>query len=218
MANRPDATAMAALGEAVIRPRWFVYLDFFGDPVRATTWVADVAFTGTGDVDLDGFTFDAVNGDLVSVGTPQFSLSGSETLPISLSGLVGPNSDLLNIMGDESKWRGRAARLWQFVVDDSGAQQGVVWSYYSGWMNTMSIAGDGNGQTVALDIEGYLAGVAPASNRTYLDQVMYDAADASAEASIAAMNGAHGVAGGLGYASFATGMVDIASRANVRLL
>lgn len=194
MASRPDSVAMAALGQDVIRPRWFAYLDFVGDPVRATTWVAPVAFSSTGDPDLDGFTFEPVHDELVTIGTPQFSAAGSETLPITLSGLTGPNSDLLNILGDETKWRGRSARLWQMVVDDTGAQQGVVWSYYTGWMSAMSIAGDASQQTVAVDIEGYIASLSPASNRTYLDATSFDAADTSAEAAIAAMNGAHGLA------------------------
>ena len=210
MADRPDATAMAALGEAVIRPRWFAFLDFVGDPVRATTWVAPVTFSSTGDADLDGFTFDPVHDELVTIGTPQFSTGGSETLPILLSGLVGPNSDLLNILGDETKWRGRSARLWQMVVDESGAQQGVVWSYYTGWMSSMMLTGDGAQQTVSVDIEGYIASLSPASNRTYLDAKSFDASDASAEAAIAAMNGASGIAASVapGAAGLRGGAID----------
>jgi len=192
MATRPDLAGQAALGQPIVRPRWFAFMDFVGDPLRATTWAAPVAFAGTGDPDLDGFTFEAVLPELVDVGVPQFSISGSETVSVSLSGLVGPNSDLLNIMGDETRWRGRSARLWQAVYDEAGAQQGVVWSFYTGWMSSFSIAGTENAQTVAVDIEGYLASLTPASNRTYLNAREYDPQDASAEAALAAMNSANG--------------------------
>ncbi len=209
MASRPDATAMAALAQSHVRPRWFAYLDFDGDPVRATTYVAPVTFSGTGDADLDGFTFEPVRDELVQIGEPQYSANGSETLPLLLSGLTGPNSDLLNIMGDETKWRGRDVRLWQLVVDDAGAQQGVVWSYYTGWMSSMSIAGDKSGQTIAVDVEGYLATLTPASNRTYLDATYFDAADTSAEKAIAAMNSANGAASAQAAASVSGALRDV---------
>lgn len=216
MATRPDATALAALNQPVIRPRWFAYLDFLGDPVRATTWVAPVTFTGTGDADLDGFTFDPLRDDLVQVGEPQYSANGSETLPLLLSGLTGPNSDLLNIMGDETKWRGRDVRLWQLVVDDAGAQQGVVWSYYTGWMSSMSIAGDKSGQTIAVDVEAYLATLTPASNRTYLDAAYFDAADTSAAAAISALNSANGAASAQAAASVSSGLRDVRTATALR--
>lgn len=195
----PDATAGAQLGDSYFRAAWIAFLDFGGDPLRATTAGASLTFTGTGDDDLDGFTFDALDPSLVTVGDIRNTDGGSETLSFTLSGLVGPDTDLLNILGDISLWRGRTARLWAAIYDESGAQQGAIWSVYTGRMSAMQIIGDPGGQTIKLDVENYLASLKQASGRTYLNQGSYDAADNTAALTIGVANGAtKGVAGQAG--------------------
>ncbi len=186
----PDATAGAQLASSYFRAAWMAWLDFDGDPVRVTTAGVSLSFASTGDADLDGQTFDAVDPSLVSVGEIKNSDGGSETLPFVLSGIVGPNTDLLNVLGDVSLWRGRVARLWAVIYDEAGVQQGAVWPVYTGRMSAMQIIGAPTSQTIKLDVENYLASMKQASGRTYLDQAAFDAMDNTAELTIGVANGA----------------------------
>lgn len=185
----PDATAGAQLASGFFDPWWIGFLDFDGDPVRVTTAPTSLAMSGTGDPDLDGHTFTAVSPSLVRVGDVRNAVGGSDTLTCLLSGIVGPDSDLLNTVGDTTLWRLRLARLWAIIHNQSGAQQGAVWNYYTGRMSALTIIGSPTEQTVRLDIENYLASLKRASGRTYLDQASFDAADNTAALTIGVANG-----------------------------
>ncbi len=199
--GRPDSTAVAALDADYLKPAFLAYLDIVGEPVRATTWPADLTFAGTGDPDLDGETFMALQGGIVDVGEVKFQEGGADTLTITLSGLILPDNDLLNIVNDEANWSGRVARLWQAIYNENDVRQGAFWNYYTGRMVGMPIVGDPGEQTIELTIETYLASLSSPSNRTYLDQEEFDPLDTSAEAAIALGNGTggNGLTGGSGY-------------------
>lgn len=186
----PDGTASAQLASDFFDAGWLAWFDFDGDPVRVTTARRSLDMAGTGDADLDGFTFDAVNPIMVSVGDLSNSDAGSETLPFALSGIVGPDTDLLNVLGDKSLWQDRPARLWAIIYDEAGDQQGAVWPVYTGRMSAMQIVGAPDNQTVKLDVESYLASLKQASNRTYLDQNRFDPLDNTASLKIGVANGA----------------------------
>lgn len=187
--SRPDATASAALDAQVIRPVFFCYLDVLGDPLRANTSGRSFLISGTGDLDLDGFTFDGLDPTFVDVGPVRHKEGGSDTVTAKLSGLVNLDTDLLNVIGDKANWQGRVGRLWRTIRNADGAQQGGFQHYYTGWMTALSIGGSPEAQTINLTIESYLAAYTAASNRGYLDQASYDPGDQSALASIAIANG-----------------------------
>jgi hypothetical protein len=197
MATRPDAAAIAQLGRSVVRPRFLVWLDIAGDPLRATTWPAPITPSGTGDADLDGFTFAALDPRLVNITLPNERAAGTDTVTASLSGLLLPDADLFAVIGDRANWQGRTARIWMAVCDEDGVQQGPIWALYTGKMSSLTIGTDASGGVIDLEIESYLATLAPASNRTYLDQEYFDPADQSAKASIACANGVSGSSLGL---------------------
>lgn len=205
--GRPNATAIAALDAEYIKPAFLAYLDIVGDPVRATTWPADLSFNGTGDADLDGHTFLALKPEFIDISEVKFQEGGSETVTARLSGLILPDNDLLNILNNEANWKGRVARLWQAVYNENDVQQGVFWNYYTGRMVNMPITGDPGQQIIELTIETYLASLSNASNRTYLDQADFDPDDHSAEAAIAIANGTsgNGLSGGGGGGSYGYG-------------
>ena len=98
----PDATAAAALEEAVVKPVWFAYLDFDTDPVRANTSGASIAVSGTGDADLDGFTFDGISAAIVDVSPVRNGASGSGSVTATLSGITGLDDDILALLADPS--------------------------------------------------------------------------------------------------------------------
>lgn len=185
----PDATAGAQLSSSSFSPAWLAYLDFDGDPVRVTTARASITIAGSGDAELDGFTFDAVDPTVVGVGDIKNSEGGSETLLYSLSGIVGPDSDLLNVLGDPSLWQGRTARLWAIIYDEAGVQQGAIWPVHTGRMSAMRILGEPSAQTVSVEVENYLASLKEASGRTYLDQNQFDPEDNVAALTIGVANG-----------------------------
>jgi hypothetical protein len=194
--SRPDAAAQSALG-GNIRPPFLAFLDVVGDPLRATTWAHDLTFAGTGDTDLDGFTFLALDPRFVGVGPVKSARGGSDTVTVSLSGIIGPDSGLLNLLGNPANWRGRSARLWQGVRDMDGVPQGGLWPYLTGTMSSMTLRGARDAQTVDVQIETYLAILGPASNRTYQDQKLYDVNDRAAEVMLPISNGASGAGIGL---------------------
>lgn len=189
--NGPDTAAQAALAERVRRPVTFCFLDIAGAPVRVTDAPYSFTFAGTGDEDLDGFTFDAVDARVVSVGDVKAKEGGTDTLTLTLSGLAGVDGETMNEIGTRSNYQGRDARLWKAMLDPVQLTRiGAIWPYYTGYMAVPKISGDQTSQTISLEIETYLAFFGQASNRTYLDQASFDPGDLSAELSIAIANGA----------------------------
>lgn len=188
-----DGTSSTALASN-FAPAFFIYLNISGDPVRITTLGKDVTFASTGDADLDGFTFKAFDHRAIEIGDVANSDNGSDTLTVDLSGIVTIDTQLLTDIGTISLWQGRTCRLWFAVYDAAGVtQQGAIVPYYTGYMSSVSIMPSPKTQTIRLKVENYLAAFAHASNRSYLNQGDYDAADVSAAATISAANGAkHG--------------------------
>jgi hypothetical protein len=192
-----DATTQAALEATVVNWRVLIYADFVGDVLRGTSGLYNKVVSGSGDSELDG-TYDSFSHDLINVSPVKHNESGSDTVTISMSGLVVNNADFLAIIGDKTKWQGRTARLWFYCVDENENQIGSIIPYYTGYMNEVGIAGDSDSQTVSLTIENYLASIAGAQNKTYLIQNIFDAGDLSGEASVSAANGM-AEAGSYGY-------------------
>ena len=193
----PDAAVVAALGASVVRPPFLAFLDFEGDPIRGTTWEVSLRPQDTGDADLDGQLFTAIDPQLGNIGPVKRATGGADTVTATLSGIVGPDSDLLNTLGDERKWKGRLARLWFLLLAEDGGRIGGVVPFYTGRMVDFSIKGAATEQTAIVTIESYLASLVSASNRTYLDQSEIDPSDKSAGLTIACANGAKsGIAGG----------------------
>lgn len=191
MDSRPDGSANVALAADVRRPVTFCFLDLAGGPIRVTNAPYNFTFSGTGDEDLDGYTYTAVDPRVVSVGPVKAKEGGSDTLSLELSGLAGVDDELMTELGDRANYVGRDCRLWRAMLDPVDLTRlGGLWSYYTGYMSVPKIVGDRTSQTIRLDVESYLAFFGRASNRTYLDQSSYDPGDHSAELAIAIANGA----------------------------
>lgn len=191
----PNSSAIGALRSYTtpVRTAYVGFLDILGDPIRVTTAPYDIAFSATGDADLDGFTYSAVDPKLISVGEVTMREGGAETVTCTLSGLIGVDTTLLNQIGDKANWQGRAARLWQMQLGDDLAQVGNTWPWFTGYMTVPKITGDQKTQTIQLDIESFLSFITAPSNRSYLSQPLFDSGDTSANASIACANGQSGV-------------------------
>jgi hypothetical protein len=216
-----DATTQTALEATILQWRMLIYADFEGDVLRATSGIYDKVISGTGDAELDG-TYQSLDHNLIEVSPVNHNESGSDTVQVSLNGILAATefvqerdgdlifqrdgaeirvrgSSLLNIVGDVSRWQGRTARLWFYIVDDNENQIGSIIPYYTGYMDAITIAGASTSQQITLSIENYLVTLTGASNKNYLSQSQFDSGDNSAAATISAANGlVGGVIGGSG--------------------
>jgi hypothetical protein len=157
----PDTAAIAALRSytSPVHPVYIGFLDILGDPIRVTTAPYDltIAAGATGDADLDGHTFSAVDPEFISVSQITMKEGGADTVTCTLSGLIGVDTGLLNQIGNKANWQGRVARLWQMQLDESLAQVGAIWPWFTGYMTVPKITGDKTQQTIELEIESYLS-------------------------------------------------------------
>lgn len=191
----PDPTAAAALEEEVVKPVFFAWLDIDGDPVRANSSGHDITPMGTGDADLDGHLFIGIGASFIDISSVKVSDQGTESVTGTLSGLPEIDSDTFVLISDPANWQGRLARLWRVIRNAANIQQGGFQSYYTGYMTSLEVGGDEDGQMITVAIETYLAAFSAAPNRTYLDQGRYDAGDLSPRAAIAIANGVSGANG-----------------------
>lgn len=183
-----DSTAQAALESPALAVVYYIYANI-DTGLRFTTFGSETVISGSGDAELDG-TYPAFGGQLLDVGDVSNSDSGSDTLTLRLSGITSIDSDLINDIGDRTKWQGRIFRIWFRCYDESGVTpQGAIVPLYTGYMSTVRIIGEPEMQAIEVGIENWLAAFSQASNRSYLNQKDYDAADTSAQATIAAANG-----------------------------
>lgn len=191
-----DATAKAAVESQAFAPAYYLWLDIDGDPLRVTTFGAETILSGTGDDELNG-TYAAFSGALLAIGDVSNSESGSDSLTISLSGILDPDEDMLNDIGNTAKWQGRPCRVWFQVYDESGVTpQGAIVPLYTGYMSSVGLQSEPEQQLIQLNVENWLAAFNQPSHRSYMNQKDYDPADDSAAATLAASNGVRRETGG----------------------
>lgn len=188
-----DSTTQAALEAPILQWRMLLYADFEDDVLRATSGIYDKIISGSGDDELDG-AYQSIDHNLIEVSPVKHNESGSDTVTVSLNGIVVASSPdgsetLLNLLGDSTRWQGRTARLWFYIVDDNENQVGSIIPYYTGYMDDITIAGAPTAQRISLSIENYIVTLSGASNKNYLSQNQFDSGDNSASATIAAANG-----------------------------
>lgn len=231
-----DATTQAALEAEIVYWRVLLYADIDGDVLRATSGLYDKVVSASGDSELDG-TYESYSHQVIEVGPVKHNETGSDTVTISMNGLlvnVDPllerdndpiyqrdgesilvrTSDFLNTIGDKTRWQGRAARLWFYCVNSSEVQVGSIIPYYTGYMNDIVITGSPESQRVVLTIENYLASLSGAPSKTYMMQNLFDSGDLSANATLGAANGMGG-GGSTGYGGSGIG-ATFGANADVR--
>lgn len=187
--SRLDATAGAYVtNNQFIRPINFIFMDFLGDQLRANDAGMNLVITGHTDADLNG-TYDGVTGDFAELSPIKAGAGGSDTVSARLSGIKTLDDATLDLIGDESKWKGRVCKVWRIVWDQSGTQQGGREHYYTGYMVDVIIGGSVDNQFIEVSIEGYLVTYSPASHRSYLSQKDFDPGDLSGEATLSLANG-----------------------------
>jgi len=186
--SRPDAAASTALGEQFIRPVIFVYMDFLGDPVRANNSGQTVVITASAIPDLNG-TYDGVTADFGEVSPVKVSDGGSNTVTCKLSGIVELDADTMNLLNDQSKWKGRIVRIWRLIRDQANIDRGQFQHFYTGYMVDVTFGGTSEMSWIEVSVENYLVAFSRPSNRSYMEQTIFDPGDKSPLATIASING-----------------------------
>jgi hypothetical protein len=184
-----DSAASAALDAQVIKPVFFMYLDFVGGAVRANTSGMNITPTGTMYLEMNGHEFVGLRADFLDVSAVSYAPGGSKTVTATLSGLPEVDNDTLELLANSDNWRGRDAMIWRVIRNAANVQQGAYHRYYTGKMTMVSHKGSVEEQSISVTIESYLAALSEPSNRTYLDQERYDPGDLSAKATVAVANG-----------------------------
>lgn len=192
----------AQLSQSVVYAFVVVFLDVMDgvtpDPIRAALSPFNLSIPAgmSGDADIDGQTFSAVDPTTVEIGAPTFTEGGSETLTMTLSATIAGDADILNQLGNPANFRGRPAKIFIGLHDEVGTVIACR-SAYIGYMQVPEITSSQNGQTLTLLVENYLSlysGGPPA--RTLLSQKLYDPGDHSADATTGAANGQSVIAPG----------------------
>jgi len=186
--SRPDAGASAALSEQFIKPVIFVYMDILTDPVRANNSGQTVVVTGSSIPDLNG-TYDGITADFGEVSPVKVSDGGSNTVTCKLSGIVELDADTMNLLNDQSKWKGRIVRIWRLVRDGLNVDRGQFQHFYTGYMVDVTFGGTSEMSWIEVAVENYLVAFSRPSNRSYMEQTIYDPGDLSPLGTIASING-----------------------------
>jgi hypothetical protein len=183
----PVTPAKEFLSQPVLRLSRLGFFDFIGDPLRATDAPDDLDLVGTGDTELDGVYF-AIDGQLIDISPIAHTKENSNQVSVTLSGLITLDDDLMTLLGNRSNWVGREAIIWYMLHEEDTSTVGVPWRHYTGRMVNVTYSGDETSAIIKVSVENYLASLSQASNRTWLSQAEFDAADTSAAASVAAAN------------------------------
>lgn len=196
--SRLDATAGAFVtNNQIIRPVRFIFMDYLGDPIRCNDSGMDITISGQSSPNLNG-TYLGLNTRFANMSNIQIGDGGSQPVSVWLSGIKTLDDATLDLMGDESKWKGRLVRIWRIVWDQAGTGQGSYQHLYTGYMVNHMLKGSSKEQMIEVTIESYLAAFSQPSNRTYLMSRYFDAGDASGEVLLSAANGSEAVPGMLG--------------------
>ena len=184
----PVSPATEALASPILRLSRLGFFDFLGDPLRATDAPYDLTFGSIpSDPELDGDYF-AVDGSVVEITPITHTRENSNTVSVTLSGLITLNSAMMTLLGNRTNWVGREAIIWYMLHSEDASAIGAPWRHYTGRMVNVQYAGDATSSLIKVSIENYLASLSEASNKTYLSQKEFDATDNSAVASLAAAN------------------------------
>lgn len=183
----PDTLAKTGLQSKVQRLSRLGFFDFVGDPLRSTDYPYDISFVGNPDAELNGSYF-PMDKSIIEIGPISHNKENSDTLTVTLSGLISLDATMMTYLGNRANWFGRQAIIWFMVSNEAASTYGQPWRHYTGRIVNVTYEGDGESSRVTVHVENYLANISQAANKTYLSQQEFDPADRSAAASIAAVN------------------------------
>lgn len=187
----------ASLSENTVAAGLLIFADFVDLPLRVAYVPMPLTVPGSitdGDADCEGFTFDNMTADVLSLGAISHDDGGTDTLTATLTADPA-NPDLLDAIEDPAIYAGRQFRVWAVLHDGAGAVTELR-PLYRGYMMQPSQEFEGGQFTITMQIENYRAVISTAPGRSYLSQSTYDAGDLSANVSLGQGNASNGIVGG----------------------
>ena len=170
----------ASLSADSITAGMLIFADFVDEPIRAAYAPCPLIVpTGLDDADADceGFTFETVGSDVLSIGPVEHSDGGSDTMAFTLHADAA-TPELLTAIENPALYVGRVVRVW--LVLHNGA--GVVVQLrplYRGYMTLPAQEADEGQFVIRMEAENYLGLLSGAQSRTYLPSTLWDAGDLS---------------------------------------
>lgn len=197
MSNRTiDATTLAALKTSPIYAVWILRLDIQTDPVYINTSLVNMTFAGGSGYDpaLVGFTFQGV-GVIGSIDTITDSVDGSQSLNLTLPGVILTSDYLKQFVNNADLWQRYFAYLWLATCDSSFNLIGKPLRVKTARMSqlTMTIDPDNNTGTIVLALESQQAYSGDALFTRYGEQFELDSTDTSQVLSAAIANAVPGI-------------------------
>lgn len=165
------------LQAAVVRPVYIGFLDFDGDPLRAWTGPGIFAPTGTGDADLDGFTFGSAAG-IVQVSDFTENMGLSDEFRITMSAADDDLDPYAQLIANRAAFQGRKAVFWRaFLADDESGVQSYVDRMFAGVMVAAeSMRGGGQPGQITITCDHDLQKARSAPTR-WIDHQFYNPTD-----------------------------------------
>lgn len=161
-----------ALQGATIRPVLIGRLDIKDDPVTAWTGPGIFAPTSTGDVALDGQTFDPL-GAFVDVTNVAEDQGMGQPVVLKLTAHDLDDVALRQIIRDKRQWRGRRAWLWLGLIDaDNKTVVSDPVRIKTGLMTKIIVKRDKTGASIDVTIDVDAANARQAAFRL-VDHVRY---------------------------------------------
>lgn len=149
-----DLTSAMTTGltDRVIRPVLIGRLDIQTDPVAAWTGPGIFAPSGTGDTELDGYTFDGIEGfiDISNIKEDQ-GIGGPVTLTATAHDL--DDNLLRQLVRDKRTWRGQNAFLWLGLLDETANVISNPTRIKTGVMTSMEIQRRPDDSSVVVTID-----------------------------------------------------------------
>lgn len=177
-----DATLSAKSVQATI----LFFADFSDLPLRGAFAPCPIHVpTGLADSDVDcaGITFDVANSDVLQISPVSHDDGGTDAMNFVL--MADPaDTALMSAIENPALYVGRRVRAWLAIYNpDSVVNGGAVVTelrpLYRGYMTQPAQQSDGQTYTITMQAENYLALLAGAQSRTYIQSTLYDPNDTS---------------------------------------
>jgi hypothetical protein len=193
----------ATISEPFVNAAILVFADFADLPIRGAYAPFPLTVpTGLADADADceGFTFETLDSQVLSLGPVEHSDGGTDTLGFTLFADAA-TPELLTAIENPADYVGRRVRVW-LVLHDGAGEVTELRPVYRGYMTQPTQEADGSQFIITMEAENYLSLLSAAQNRTYIPTQLYDAGDTAGAVSKGQINYVPGVPGGGGDARY----------------
>ena len=173
------------------------FADFVDEPIRGAYAPCPLTVPNgltDADPDCEGFTFETVSSDVLSIGPVEHGDGGSDTLGFTLLADAA-SPELLTAIENPALYVGRVVRIW-LVLHDAAGTVLQIRPRYRGYMTQPAQEADEGQFIIRMEAENYLALLSAPQGRTYVQSTRYDPGDLSGAVIQGQQNYVPGLPGG----------------------